>query len=161
MSDREWLKLLNKLCKTCSRHHVIPKSMHIPDCSKDSVEVESGGFADVSQGTYEGRQVAIKVVRVYATSDLDVIRSVSASPIPFIISTWVNGLQRFCREGVAWKHLRHPNILPLLGVTLNEHRFALVSEWMEDGNINEFIKRDRHINRTDLVCCHLISRQPY
>ena len=65
----------------------------------------------------------------------------------------MNGLQRFCREGVAWRHLRHPNILPLLGVTLNEHRFALVSEWMEHGNINEFIERDEHINRVELVRC--------
>jgi hypothetical protein len=77
MSDRERLKLLNKLCKTCSRYRVIPKSMHIPDCSKDSVEVECGGFADVSQSTYKGRRVAVKVVRVYVTSDLDVILSVS------------------------------------------------------------------------------------
>jgi hypothetical protein len=51
--------------------------MHIPDCSKGSVEVERGGFADVSQGTYQGRLVAIKVVRVYITSDLDAILSVS------------------------------------------------------------------------------------
>jgi len=80
MSDRERLKLLNRLCKTCSRHRVIPTSMHIPDCSEDSVGVESGGFADVSQGTYQGRRVAIKVVRTYITSDLDVIRSVSVSP---------------------------------------------------------------------------------
>ena len=78
MSDRERLKLLNELCKTCSRHRVIPKSMHIPDCSEDSVEVESGGFADVSRGTHEGHLVAIKVVRAYVTSDLDLIRSVSA-----------------------------------------------------------------------------------
>jgi len=41
------------------------------------VEVESGGFADVSQGTHEGLRVAIKVVRAYVTSDLDLIRSVS------------------------------------------------------------------------------------
>jgi hypothetical protein len=61
----------------CSRHRVIPESMHIPDCSKDSVEVERGGFADVSRGTYQGRRVAIKVVRVCITSDLDVIISVS------------------------------------------------------------------------------------
>ena len=77
MSDRERLKLFNELCKTCSRHHVIPKSMHIPDCSEGSVEVEDGGYADVSLGTYEGRQVAIKAVRTYVTSDFDVIRSVS------------------------------------------------------------------------------------
>ena len=51
--------------------------MHIPDCSEGSVEVEDGGYADVSLGTYEGRQVAIKAVRTYVTSDFDVIRSVS------------------------------------------------------------------------------------
>ena len=82
MLDGEWLKLLNNLCKACSRHRVIPTSMHIPDCSEGSVEVESGGFADVSRGTYEGLQVAIKVVRVYVTSDLDTIRSVSVLPTP-------------------------------------------------------------------------------
>ena len=54
--------------------------MYIPDCLEGSVEVESGGFADVSQGTYDGRLVAIKVVRVYVTSDLAVIRSVRVSP---------------------------------------------------------------------------------
>jgi len=56
--------------------------MLIPDCSEDSVEVESGGFADVSRGTHKGRRVAIKVVRVYVTSDLDAIRSVSLLPLP-------------------------------------------------------------------------------
>ena len=55
--------------------------MHIPDCSSGSVEVEYGGFADVSQGVYDGRRVAIKVVRTYVTSELDIIRSVSVSSI--------------------------------------------------------------------------------
>ena len=41
------------------------------------MEVEHGGFANVSQGTYQGCLVAIKVVRVYITSDLDAILSVS------------------------------------------------------------------------------------
>ena len=48
------------------------------------MEVESGGFADVSRGTYEGRQVAIKVVRVYVTSNLDTIRSVSVLPHHYV-----------------------------------------------------------------------------
>jgi len=51
--------------------------MHIPDCSKDSVEVESGGYANVLQSTYKGHRVAVKVVRMYLTSNLDVILSVS------------------------------------------------------------------------------------
>lgn len=60
--------------------------MHIPDCSEGTVEVECGGFADVSQSTYEGRRVAIKVVRMYTTSDLDVILSVSLPPALIRIS---------------------------------------------------------------------------
>jgi serine/threonine protein kinase len=68
----------------------------------------------------------------------------------------MNGLQRFCREAVAWKHLRHPNVLPLLGVTVSERRFAMVSKWMEHGNINEFVEKYEHVNRTELVCCSLI-----
>ena len=75
----------------------------------------------------------------------------------------MNGLQRFCREGVAWKHLRHPNILPLLGVTVSERRFAMVSEWMEHGNINEFVEKNRHVNHAELVRCSsiLVPTQPH
>ena len=56
--------------------------MHIPDCSKDAVEVECGGYANVSWSTYEGNQVAVKAVRMYVTSDLDVIFSVNLLHVP-------------------------------------------------------------------------------
>ena len=55
---------------------MLPESMHIPDCSNDSVEVGCGGSADVSQSTYKGRRVAVKVVHVNV-SNLDVVFSVS------------------------------------------------------------------------------------
>ena len=80
MSDRERLKLFNELCKTCSRHRVIPRSMHLPDCSNEAAQVDyAGGFANVSKSTYEGHQVAVKVVRVYATN-LKKVLSVSVLP---------------------------------------------------------------------------------
>jgi len=60
-------------------------------------------------------------------------------------------MQKFCREAIACKHLQHPNILPLLGVTLAERRFAMVSEWMENGNINDFIQKNPTVNRTKLL----------
>jgi len=44
---------------------------------------------------------------------------------------------------------------------MGEHRFALVSEWMENGNINEFIRRDRHVNRAELVYRHLTPQEPH
>ena len=43
---------------------------------------------------------------------------------------------------MTWKTLRHPNVLPLLGVTMSEGpvRFVMVSEWMKNGNINQFLE---------------------
>ena len=50
-----------------------------------------------------------------------------------------------------WKALHHPNVLPLLGAAMNDSRFEMVSEWMDGGNINEFIKRNQSENRFELV----------
>jgi len=50
-----------------------------------------------------------------------------------------------------WKTLRHPNVLPLLGVTMNSSQFVMVSEWMANGNINEFIKAYLNVDRFGLV----------
>ena len=52
---------------------------------------------------------------------------------------------------MTWKTLRHPNVLPLLGVTMDVFYFAMVSEWMTNGNINEFIDANRDTNRFELV----------
>ena len=41
---------------------------------------------------------------------------------------------------MTWNALRHPNVLPLLGVTMTENLFVVVLEWMVKGNINEFVK---------------------
>jgi hypothetical protein len=53
---------------------------------------------------------------------------------------------------VVWKALRHPNVLPLLGVTTTENRFVMVSEWMVNGNINEYVKAEINADRLGLVC---------
>jgi len=53
---------------------------------------------------------------------------------------------------VAWGALHHPNVLPLLGVTMSENQLVVVAEWMEKGNINEFVKADPNADRLELVC---------
>ena len=52
---------------------------------------------------------------------------------------------------MTWETLRHPNVLSLLGVTMGDEQFAMVSEWMANGNINEFVKAHRNVNRLELV----------
>ena len=55
---------------------------------------------------------------------------------------------------MTWKALDHPNVLPLLGVTMGDNHFAMVSEWMVNGNINEYIRTNRDANRFELVGSH-------
>ena len=59
--------------------------------------------------------------------------------------------QMFCKEVMTWKALRHQNVLPLLGVTMSTNQFAMASEWMDNGNINEFIKAHGDVDRFELV----------
>ena len=59
--------------------------------------------------------------------------------------------QNFFKEVMVWKSLRHPHVLPFLGATINERRFEMVSEWMDNGNINEFIEEHSSENRFELV----------
>jgi len=59
--------------------------------------------------------------------------------------------QTFCKEVVTWKSLCHPNVLPLLGVTMGKKLFVMVSEWMVNGNISEFTEAHRDVNRFELV----------
>ena len=111
-----------------------------------------GGFSDVWKGEYEGVEVAVKVLRVYPKSDFVKIKRVG---FPVCQRARVNRLvpttQRFCKEVITWKALRHLNVLPLLGVMMDNNQLAMVSEWMANGNINKFIKTHRDANRFKLV----------
>ena len=50
-----------------------------------------------------------------------------------------------------WKFLRHPNVLPLIGVTMSKNRFAMASDWMTNGHIREFVKTHPDADRLGLV----------
>ena len=48
-----------------------------------------------------------------------------------------------------WKRSEHPNIVPLLGVTVVP--LQLVSVWMPSGDLLEYIERNSSVNRLSLV----------
>jgi serine/threonine protein kinase len=52
---------------------------------------------------------------------------------------------------VTWKTLWHPNILSLIGVMMSETQFAMVSDWMGNGNLSDFVKAHPDVNRLELV----------
>ena len=77
LSDRERTRFLNMLCKMCSHQRSVPKSMRIPDCSYEQIVDECrGGYADIFRGEDRGRSVAIKVIRLYLSDDLEMRLSV-------------------------------------------------------------------------------------
>ena len=42
-------------------------------------------------------------------------------------------------------------MLPLIGVTMTETQFAMISEWMVNKNINDFVKANQDVDRLGLV----------
>ena len=52
---------------------------------------------------------------------------------------------------MVWKRLQHPNIVPFLGVPTKIPQFEIVHDWMENGTITEYIRKNPGVDRVDLV----------
>ena len=57
--------------------------------------------------------------------------------------------QTFHQVTVVWKHLAHPNIVPLLGVTIDPPQ--LISDRMPGGDLTEYIVNHPDTDRISLV----------
>lgn len=112
-----------------------------------------GGSANVLRREYGGQEVAIKALRPHGLTPEEMKNVSRHQFISTLGHTDKSGfpLQRFCKEVITWKSLQHPNVLPLLGVVMTGTDFAMVSEWMSNGNIKEFIAADPDANRFELV----------
>ena len=60
--------------------------------------------------------------------------------------------QNFCREVVTWKRLSHPNVLELIGATMDDTAYTTVTLWMENGSIIDFLRKDVEANPLKLAC---------
>ena len=78
LEPKLWKKCLSTLCKICGHQGVLPKSFQIPLCyNRSGFPKYRGGYADVWLGEHQGLKVAVKVLRIYSTSDFDKIINVS------------------------------------------------------------------------------------
>ena len=57
-----------------------------------------------------------------------------------------------------WKRLKHPNIVPLLGITVSP--FQLVSDWMSGGDLPEYLEKHPDADRIGLVGFHSVTFAP-
>lgn len=63
--------------------------------------------------------------------------------------------KEFSTEIVTWRQLSHPNVLAFHGVwhpNNNRSRVSLISPWMENGNLVQYLKRTSSPDHVGLVC---------
>ncbi|KAG8969206.1 hypothetical protein FRC05_001170 [Tulasnella sp. 425] len=107
-----------------------------------SKRVAAGYFADVYEGVLKGAEgsetpVAVKVLREVG---------MGSSRTPQERNERLN--KRLQRENAAWGRLRHPNILPVLGVCPGKVAL-LITPWMKNGNLHDFVKHNDGISSAD------------
>lgn len=104
-----------------------------------------GYFADIFRAKYDGKDVALKRLRVsQSPNEKDFFTVRRYSPPLILYRESLTTFQAFCREALVWNQLRHPNISPFLGID-NESfpsRVCLVSPWVKNGNIYHYYVRE-------------------
>ncbi|KAF8144981.1 hypothetical protein K438DRAFT_1735653 [Mycena galopus ATCC 62051] len=108
-----------------SHYEILPPSFLVDDIIRvGSHPVSGGGYADICLGRKDDQQLCLKVLRIFSR-DLDRLKV-------------VDSLFPALRLG---SQLRHPNILPFFGVNVEKFSpsFCLISPWMANGNILDFM----------------------
>ncbi|KAF7326860.1 Kinase-like protein [Mycena venus] len=128
-------RIIRKLSEACDR---LPSSLFITGVSgRDEHPNFGGGFGDVYRASHENQPVALKRLRHFL-QDSESRRIIRL---------------KFCREALVWKELRHPHILPFLGIDRDSFPSALcmVSPWMEHGTVLNYLKNYGHANVDKLL----------
>ncbi|KAF9254821.1 kinase-like protein [Marasmius fiardii PR-910] len=133
-------KLMIRLSRKSGLH---PQCLTIQGVEKlGNYPVGGGAFGDVWRGKIGEQLVCLKVIRAFNRSDVQHV------------------LKDYMQEGILWRQLNHPNVLPFMGIyylDTEQRQLCLVSPWMEQGNLVEFLKAsddlaDRVLLAYDVAC---------
>ncbi|KAK0437918.1 kinase-like domain-containing protein [Desarmillaria tabescens] len=128
------LKCLRALSKA---KNILPSSFFSQNVTREGANpICGGGYADIWKGHLRDTQVCLKVLRIFATEE-------ARTKI----------LRDLCHEALMWRQLRHPNILPFLGVSkdLFAPSYCMISPWMVNGNIMSYLEAHPDHDRLTLL----------
>ena len=60
-----------------------------------------------------------------------------------------------------WKRLNHPNVLPTLGAGLDIAELCVVSPWMPDGDLLQYLNKYPGVSRVSIVSAHDVHDSEY
>ncbi|KAG8717390.1 hypothetical protein FRC09_014350 [Ceratobasidium sp. 395] len=123
----------------------ITKDLDLDSCS--SSPIAWGGFSDVYSGKlYDGTEVVIKCPRTLQNLG----RSDGSSKV----------LKHTAQEVYTWAKCDHPGILRLRGIARFQDQVAMVSEWMPNGSLTDYLRKQPSIDRIQL-CVQLSEALEY
>lgn len=139
---------ITRLKALCNASGVLPTSLLLPGDIGDlgTRPVNSNSSANVYKATYQGRAVAVKVLKARRMKMPDNMHKVRARRFTLSASYTHLISQRLVKEVVGWAWLRHENILPFIGIATQPNKFSMVSEWIPNGDVMSFISHGPNRN---------------
>ncbi|CAE6510989.1 unnamed protein product [Rhizoctonia solani] len=122
---------LSEIADIMRRHDCTDLTDQLDGSSFGSYAVSRGGFGDVFQGRLlSGDPIAVKLAQIYTDSD---------HSRKHIKST--------ARELHTWSKCNHPNVVSLLGFAEFRGQIAMVSPWIDNGNLPTFLGKNPLVDR--------------
>ncbi|QRV74671.1 Serine/threonine-protein kinase [Ceratobasidium sp. AG-Ba] len=117
-------------------HHGCQDLTHELDLQRCSPAVNKrGGYSDIYLGQlHDGRSVAIKAIFSCGTKNDEEVKH----------------LKRTARELYTWSKCKHPRIAPLLGLATYRGQIAMISPWMEYGDVRSYVNKYPEVDRLSL-----------
>ncbi|KAG6877817.1 hypothetical protein C0993_003601 [Termitomyces sp. T159_Od127] len=138
------------LVRLCRKSELCPRSFTLRGVTNREKEALSPGqFGDVYAAYYKNSIVCVKGVKVYRQRDSLADFSRRKDSVK----------KAFTREAVVWSQLRHKNVLPFYGTWDPEDQFYLVSPFIRNGDVNQYLTDKPKTNRTHL-CANVLVAEP-
>ncbi|KAJ1302565.1 hypothetical protein OPQ81_002882 [Rhizoctonia solani] len=123
------------------RHDCVDLSSQMDPNQYTAILTHTSHIGGIWKGDlYDGTAVAIKTCRA---ASIELIR--------------IETFQRATRDIYSWSKIVHPNIHELTGVIIfKDHQLGMVSQWMENGNIHEYLSKNPRVDRYQ-ICIQVTS----
>ncbi|KAG8794232.1 hypothetical protein FRC12_000084 [Ceratobasidium sp. 428] len=97
------------------------------------IPISRGGYGEVYSGTlWDGTPVAVKIMFSHDQYEES------------------KHLKHTAREVHTWSKCDHPNVARLMGLADFRGQLAMVSRWMANGNLRNYVNKYPHVNRLEL-----------
>ena len=170
VSDLIWFQVLNSslndpalrsrclrgLQKVSARCGLLPESYWISHSTlvePDGAPSATAGVSSTRQRLMDGKLVAVKAISPNCVENFDAFKRVCLriSKIPLADAVL---LQKLWTNGIIWKRLQHPNVVPFLGFGSVAPPFSLVYPWMSNGSLSEYVRQNPSADKLGLVRGH-------